>query len=382
MPRKPDDHRDLAWGYGSVERTSSNRWQARWREDRDDGTTKHAARTFATKDEAEDYLRDRGRKRRDGKYIPPSDMTVNQLIAGWLERGRYRWSPSTYHTYRQRTDQHIIPALGSQIAINLDTPRIQQHIDHLARSYSPALVDAALQCLRAAYREAVRIGIVAHNPASAVQPPKLRRKPVTVWSAAEAATVLQHVADAPLWATVYRLMLTTGMRPGECRALRWGDLERSAGTLRIQRTMSRSATGEIIVGATTKTGKARTVTLPASTLDALTHWRTAQLAMLMASGKRHTTDYLFTTEHGSPLSLTVWQRQHATIIAATGVTAITLHGLRHTAATLLMGAGVSPRIVADMLGHASIATTLDQYSHVNREMLTTASDTLERLISG
>ncbi len=376
----PNEQRDLARGYGSVERTPSGRWQARWREDRDDGTTKHAARTFATKDEAEDYLRDRGRKRRDGKYIPPSDMTVNQLIAGWLERGRYRWSPSTYHTYRQRTDQHIIPALGSQIAINLDTPRIQQHIDHLARSYSPALVEAALQCLRAAYREAVRIGIVAHNPASAVQPPKLRRKPVTVWSGAEAATVLQHVAGDALWAAVYRLMLTTGMRPGECRSLRWGDLDRSSGTLRIQRTMSRSASGEIVVGETTKTGKSRTVTLPASTLDALNHWRTVQVAELLSTGKRHSHDYMFTTKTGSPLALTVWQRKHHAILAATKVTAISLHGLRHTAATLLMGAGVSPRIVADMLGHASIATTLDVYGHVNREMLATASDTLERLI--
>ncbi len=381
MP-KSNDARDLARGYGSVEQRPSGRWQARWREDQPDGSLAHKARTFPTKDQAEDFLRERGRKRRDGRYIPPSDLTVDQLVTGWLERGQYRWSPSTWHTYRQRVEIHILPALGQQLAATLDTPRIQQHVDRLARTFSPALVEAALQCLRSAYREAVRIGIVSHNPASSVQPPKPRRKPVVVWSAGDASTVLQHLADDILWAAVYRLMLTTGMRPGELRALRWGDLERSQGTLRIERTMSRSAQGEIVVGETTKTGRSRTVALPASTVEALNRWRAQQLAELVATGQRFANDYMFTTKSGSPLALTVWQRRHHAIIAATSVTAISLHGLRHTAATLLLAAGVNPRVVADMLGHASIATTLDVYSHPDRTQQQAAADALDAAISG
>ena len=75
------------------------------------------------------------------------------------------------------------------------------------------------------------------------------------------------------------------------------------------------------------------------------------------------------------------RRSFLPLLEAAGLPRMRFHDLRHTAATLLLGQGVHPKVVAEMLGHARISTTLDLYSHVTPTMQREATEALDELLS-
>lgn len=101
----------------------------------------------------------------------------------------------------------------------------------------------------------------------------------------------------------------------------------------------------------------------------LRRWRTRQLEERLAWGEAWTdSGYVFTAEDGTPAhpEAVAWQFRRA--LAAASVPAIRFHDMRHTSATLDLAAGVHPKVVQERLGHATIAMTLDLYSHVTPGM--------------
>jgi len=145
------------------------------------------------------------------------------------------------------------------------------------------------------------------------------------------------------------------MRPGELRALRWGDVDLARALVVVRRTMTLDRQGRSIVGETTKTGRPRPIALAPLVVAALGWWR----AMQPATAGEH----VFDRGSGGPLPLTTWQDRHERLIRETGVRRITLHELRHTFATLMLERGVHLQIVAEIMGHSSLTMT-QRYGHV------------------
>lgn len=373
----------LMWGEGTIVDRGGGRIQARWVERQPDGTRKRRARTFHSLDEAEDHLRKLFRDKRDGRYVPPSEATVADLIGDWLTRGRSRWTPSTQATYRQRAETHVLPELGHLRAETLTTPRIQRWIDGMIRAgFDASTIDTAYRVLNGALREAVQIGIIPSNPAAAAKRPPVEIKEAPTWSAAEVEAVRRVVHDDPFWHALYRVALTTGLRPGELRALRWADVDLPNGLLTVRRTITKNADGHVVIGNVTKTRRSRRVVLSAPVVRALTEWRKAQITRRLAAETWHDEDLVFDRGDGRFLPLTTWQKKHEAIIAAAGVRRITLHQLRHSYATLELEAGTHPKIVQERLGHRSIQTTLDRYSHVSLDLQRAAAEALDERIFG
>lgn len=93
-------------------------------------------------------------------------------------------------------------------------------------------------------------------------------------------------------------------------------------------------------------------------------------------------DVVFCTQTGGPLILGTVYRQLMRVLKRAGLPHIRFHDLRHTAATLLLSARVNPKVVSEMLGHASITITLDIYSHVLPDMQQDAADAMGRFLDG
>jgi integrase len=359
--------------------------QARWTED-----GRRRAQTFTAlsaedaHDAAVDHLIAIRRARRDGRYIPPSLMTVGDLVDVYIARTRSGWQPSTEHTYRRMADNYIVAHLGSVRLVSLTKAQVQHWIDQLAAAgLAPKTIHNAVAFFRTILAHAVDMELIPRSPAVGTRAPRQARQPRTVWSLEEIARVLAAVADNPFMAAFYRLAMGAGLRPGELQALQWSDLDLERRTLTIQRTATRDARGKGIVGTRTKSGKPRVIELPDGVLDALRAWRVQQRSRVRNTPVRPFQPFIFSTradggmQHRSSLAT-----RHERVIARAGVAPIPLHRLRHIFATVSMEHGVNPLSVSRILGHSSVKITLDMYSHPSDQYQRTVMESIDAVISG
>jgi integrase len=375
--------RGLRRGQGYTERRVSLdgavSYVARWREG-----GKLRARTFTDPDPdvalelAEAHCREMSKAVRSGRYVPPSDLTVEDVVNQYLERGEARWEPNTYATYTQRTRACILDQIGKLRVRELTTPRAQHWVDALHRdNWRPNTIQGAVTVLSGAMAEAVRHQVIAANPVKGVSLPRIERSKHQTWTGAQVARVLAHVATEPMWHALYRLALMTGMRPGELRAIHWDDVDLERGTVTVRRTMTRDRRGRPTLGDATKTDDARVIAIPAACVAALRSWRAEQNRIRLAAVEWKKQGYVFAGRSGGWLAQSSWQRRHRRICERAGVPVITHHEMRHTAATILMESGAHLKVVSEILGHRKVQTTLDLYSHVSVSLQRATTDALE-----
>lgn len=344
-------------------RDGTVRFQARWH----DGA-RWRAKTFPDLDAAEDHLRDVGRRRRRGLDVAVSDLTVDELVADYLARGQHRWAANTLATYRLLARRQIGPGLGRVRVAELTAVRVQRWLDRLTGQVSASVVQSARTILSGACRDAVRLGIIPANPVTGARTPARPRAERQTWTAVQVQAALAAVAGDVLLHALYLVALTTGVRPGELRALMWRDLDLERGVLTVRRTMTRDADFRHRVGTTTKTRRVRAVALPEVTVEALRVHRADQLRRRLAAAAWHDGEVVFDRGDGAPLAQQTLANRHRAVCERAGVPRIRMHDLRHTFATIALEQGTHPKIVSEILGHASITTTLDIYSHVDVDL--------------
>ncbi len=166
---------------------------------------------------------------------------------------------------------------------------------------------------------------------------------------------------------LYVLAVATGMRRGELLGLKWSDVDLENDGVSIRRTLTRIDNGKRVALGVPKTNRSRrTIRLTLQAVEALRRHLERQLREIEALGDLYRDEGLvFTTEVGTPVNPSnLRQRSLAPLLKKAGLPHIRFHDLRHTCATLLLGKGVHPKFVQELLGHATIAITLDTYSHV------------------
>ena len=171
------------------------------------------------------------------------------------------------------------------------------------------------------------------------------------------------------------------MRQGEILALKWDDLELEAGTLRVRRTLTK--TGKVYATGEPKTRNSRRVIrLTGATVDALREHLSRQLEEMARMGSLYQPGGLvFATEVGTLINPSnLRNRSLKPLLKAAGLRPVRFHDLRHTCATLLLSKNVNPKIVSEMLGHASVSITLDVYSHLMPDMQEKAAKALEEAL--
>jgi integrase len=164
----------------------------------------------------------------------------------------------------------------------------------------------------------------------------------------------------------YAIAIHCGLRQGELLALKWEDVDLEASTLQVRRSLSGSSGGHPVFTAPKTVKSRRQVRLTAGAIEALKRHRKRQLEeRLRVTGLWRDHDLVFTTKTGTPLHRqNLRQRSFKPLLKKSELPEIRFHDLRHTCATLLLTKGVHPKIVQELLGHSTIAITLDTYSHV------------------
>jgi len=256
-------------------------------------------------------------------------------------------------------------------------------------SPAPEYVHAVL---RKAFRDAVVVDqLLPSNPVDrAKRPRKPAREPGQIWTARQLRVFLD-VAKAHRLFAFYHLAAYTGARRGELLNLRWRDIDLASAEAHI--SGSTAAIGGTRIEGTTKSGRSRTVSIDAGTVQMLREHRARQAEERLAAGLRWTDSdqYVFTTGWGSPIHpdtasslMADLIKAHNTTVQAVGAGEVLpharLHDLRHFHATTLLLAGVPVHVVAARLGHADPSVTLRVYAHVIRDQVAAAADIFARSI--
>jgi integrase len=320
---------------------------------------------------------------RVGLSVVPQRQTVAGFFAEWLMTVKPTLKPRTWQRYEQFVRIHIAPTLGSTKLVNLTPHDLRKvYAERLTLGLSPTTVHQLHAIIHRALGQAFRDGLILQNVADLVTPPRAAMHEMQTLSPAESRTLLA-AASADRLEALYVVALSTGLRQGEALALRWADVDLDSGSLQVRGTLQRGEDGLRIESPKTA-GSRRKVSLSTSAVDALKRHKVSQNAeRLRLGGLWEDMGLVFANEVGRPIEAgNLLRRSFRPLLVKAGLPKMRFHDLRHTAATLLLGKGVHPKIVSEMLGHSKVAITLDLYSHVTPTMQRQATDAMDALLLG
>lgn len=330
-------------------------------------------KTFDSLAAAKRWRVDASKALQDGTLRPPSSLTVEQVARSWLEDARggavrnrsgRAFKPSTLRGYQRTLELRVFPHIGGVRLSDVHRRDLQRLIEALvAAGDTPSTVRNAIDPLRSIFRRAIRDELVAVNPTHDLEVPADdgRRERVATPGEARALLAALPDEDRALWATA----LYTGLRRGELRELRWTDVDLEAGMIGVERALDDS--GEII---TTKTiaGQREVPILGALRPHLLAHkLRTGRSGSDLVFGRTASGPFIPSTVRRRAIA--AWEKAELEPIA--------LHECRHTATTEMRAAGLDFKMIQVIIGHSSVTTTFDRYTHVSREHLRAAGEQLD-----
>jgi integrase len=318
-----------------------------------------ATRVFERKTDAVAWEQDQRRRLRLGEWIDPrrGQVPLSVVVADWLSsRGSVK--RRTRETDEAAWRNYVRPRFGNWPVASITAAEVSSWVGSLvARGLAPSTAARALATLRSILAFAVADGRVQHNVAAAARKPtsgRARREGQAL-TLAEVASLTEVCQGR--YRDVVPVMALAGLRWGELAGLQVGDRVWAPGPgLRLRRAVLGSEGGGALYVDTLKDKRARTVPLVEGLVPVIDRW---------SAGKAPDA-WLFDAPKGGPLRESNWKRSVGwrAATAAAGVPGFRVHDLRHTAASVWLGAGADPKVVQRVLGHASAAMTMDLYGHL------------------
>ena len=332
---------------------------------------------------AQAWLNQRLTERDAGIAVKPAQQTLNEYLDRWLETAvKPKVRPKTWMGCRSLLHNHIRPALGARPLAKIKPLEVQQAFqDMIDRGLSARTIEYTRMVLRQAFKQAIQWRLLTFNPCDGVQIPRRQRREMQALSPEQARRFLV-VARGTRYGMLFELAITTGLRPSEYLALKWEDIDFERGTLSVVRSLDAMPGGGYRLEETKTRNSRRVVKLLPGVLRALLEHRQAQQRLREEAGERwNEQGFVFTNAEGGPLDGHNLSSRHLRrILKEAGLPQIRLYDLRHTAATLALSAGVPVKVVSEMLGHSSVALTLDVYSHVLPHMQEDAARRMAALL--
>ena len=316
--------------------------------------------------------------------IPPVEerQTLEKFLQSWLETVKHTIKPSTWQRYEDYVRLHTIPVLGKYQLTKLLPQQIQAlYNQKLKEGLSPTTVHHLHAMLHRALNSAMRLGLLQRNITDMVEAPRMAVYKYVTLTAEQARSFLASASGERLEA-LYVLAIATGMREGELLALRWADIDFEYATLHVRSTLH-YLHGEFSFSEPKTAFSRRQIALPQIVIQALKRHRHLldEEKAVLGEAWDTTHDLVFPNTVGKPINPSnLVLRDFRPLLEKANLPLIRFHDLRHTAATLLLKAGIHPKVVSEMLGHSHISITLSVYSHVTPDMQRTAAVAMDLVL--
>lgn len=311
-----------------------------------------------------------------GSSVSHSQRTLKELLIEWLKQdARHHVEPTTFQHYESTVRLHLIPELGHHKVQKLQPALLAQwQNQYRAAGRGTRTVQLAHLRLQQALSYAVRMGYIERNPLQHVKMPHDEPKEVIAWTGEQAAQFLS-AAPKSVYHPIWHFMLGTGVRRGEALGLRWADLDMDAHICTINQTIV------LLDGhwhrKEPKTAHSRRgIPLTRSLISMLKTHRARQAERILKLDHYQNHDLIFASQNGTPINPNNITREFERVCGWAKIEPITVHGLRHTAATLALEGGEPLEVVKQLLGHQRISTTADIYARVRPAATARAVNTI------
>jgi integrase len=339
-----------------------------------------------SKKEAEKKLAELLHEMDKGVLIRPEKTTLGQYLERWLkDYARPNTAPRTAEGYETIIRQHLSPKL-------VHIPLAQLKPEHLQKYYAEMLASGRIKregglsaqtvrhhhtALHKALQSGVEWGLLGRNVADAVRPPRVLHNEMKTWSEEEVNRFLEAAKETPYYALFYTALFT-GMRRSELMALRWQDVDFILSQIYVKRSLHQLRDGSFNFRPPKTARGRRAVALPPSAILVLQeHFEKRKQERVILREPLKDEDLVFGEADGRPMRPNRITRAWVMLAEKAGLKVIRLHDARHTHASIMLKRGIHPKIVQERLGHASIAITLDTYSHVSPGMQQAAAQSFD-----
>jgi integrase len=347
---------------------------------------------FRRRREADAWAADLETSRTHGMLIPHSRSStrLGEVADEWLASIQGRRRPKTVDGYEKLLKVHVRPAFGRRSVGSIayaDVDRFVRSIEALGRR--PATARNAFFVLKMVLDHAVRSGRLRHNPCAGVNLPS-PGSPEMLFLTASQVRVLAAAVDErwpskrrrhpdapPPYGLLIEFAAFTGLRSGEIAALRIGDVDLRAGTIRVSRSAA-MVRGRWVEGEPkTKAGR-RSVVINAALAE--------RLVSHLGDRILDRDGYVFAAPDGARLNYGTFYSLHfkptVAAVLPPHLHGLRFHDLRHSYASLLVAEGAHPKEMAELMGHSSVQITLDRYSHMMPHMAATLAERLDATYRG
>jgi integrase len=345
-------------------------------------------RGFKTKKEAQLDAARTEQEIANGTFITEDKLiTFAQVYQQWFETISSTYKPSTRKAVISKFKKRILPHFGKLKMKDISKVYCQEVINKMATEIKS--VQNFKMYVNQIFEHAVKMDIIAANPLKGVIVPKKNEEFIAAerdqeqnfWEKSEIKKFLGIVKRECSMRDymIFHLLIYTGGRKGEILALRWTDIDFKARTIAFNKTLFHE-NGEHIALTSKTAASRRLISIDDTTVGLLKKYRTEQSGGQVVQINSKGNELLFTRSDNTPLRLAYLNNKLDEIIKAHQLHPITVHGLRHTHASLLFEAGASIKEVQERLGHSDIKMTMDIYTHVTKTVKEQTASRFEKFM--
>ena len=368
---------------GSIRQKSKNSWQIQiYTGKGPDGKTKrHFETVRGRKGDAQRRLTELLGSLDKGVYTPPGRLTVAAHLNNWLDGYvKTNCSQRTLEGYQSIIERHLTPALGHIQLKHLHPQAIQAYYGKAhEKKLSNRTVHHQHRVLSQSLKYAVRQGYLGRNPAELVDPPSPKGKSMRTLTQNEIMDLLINARDSYYYPVIYTAV-STGLRQAELLGLRWRDIDLDLQSISVCQTLCKRHCLFIFKEPKTSHSR-RLVSMTPKLADYLSQYKGERESLSLHLGRLlKPDDLVFSNAEGKPLDPGVLSHNFARIAKRAGLRNVRFHDLRHTFASLMLLRGAKPKVISEALGHASVAFTMDTYSHIIEGMQSEAMALLDEVL--
>ncbi|MCM1514678.1 MAG: site-specific integrase [Anaeroplasma bactoclasticum] len=333
--------------------------------------------TFDTYKEALEDCNKALKDKQDGTYNAEQDKNYKfkDIYKMWLETYREKVEDSTYYNTKALFKNHILKDLGNADLKKLTPMQCQKIVNKWYKDNGYATFQSLYTHSAMVLDYGLKLDLVEKNAMRRVEKPKKRhtgKKNMQFYTVSELSKFLKTAKKVNFRMFVlFRLLSYSGMRIGELLALTWSDVDFKENTVNIAKTMANGKKHRPKIDKPKTDNGYRTVKIDFTTIKYLSEWRIKQRRDLFMLGLNPMDDkqLIFPNRSNKLMRNNLVDHWNKKIAKEAGIKHIKIHGFRHTHASILYDNGATAKQIQMQLGHGSVDTTLNIYTHIDSDKL-------------